>query len=64
MNAVALERGPFAMQPLRRFEGSCGMSSPIAIDIPHTLGAAEARRRIDQGFAQLASRWAAAPSPR
>lgn len=27
---------------------------PVTVDIPHQLGAAEARRRIDQGFAQLA----------
>lgn len=30
------------------------MGKPITIDIPHQLGAAEARRRIDHGFAQLA----------
>ena len=30
------------------------MNTPIAVDIPHRLGVAEARRRIDQGFAQLA----------
>lgn len=30
------------------------MSSPITVDIPHQLGGAEARRRIDQGFARLA----------
>jgi hypothetical protein len=30
------------------------MNKPICVDIPHQLGAAEARRRIDQGFARLA----------
>jgi hypothetical protein len=30
------------------------MSTPITVDIPHQLGVAEARRRIDQGFARLA----------
>jgi hypothetical protein len=29
------------------------MSKPITIDIPHQLGAAEAKRRIDQGFSTL-----------
>lgn len=28
--------------------------SPVIVTIPHQLGAAEARRRIDRGFAQLA----------
>lgn len=30
------------------------MNSPITVDIPHQLGVAEARRRIDEGFARLA----------
>jgi hypothetical protein len=30
------------------------MDTPIIVEIPHDLGAAEARRRIDQGFASLA----------
>lgn len=30
------------------------MSTPIAVDIPHQLGAPEAKRRIDQGFVRLA----------
>lgn len=30
------------------------MGKPITIDIPHQLGAPEARRRIDHGFAKLA----------
>lgn len=30
------------------------MAKPITITIPHQLGAAEARRRIETGFAQLA----------
>jgi putative polyhydroxyalkanoate system protein len=30
------------------------MSDPIIVEIPHGLGAAEAKRRIDQGFARLA----------
>ncbi len=29
------------------------MSKPITITLPHQLGAAEARRRIDEGFGQL-----------
>jgi hypothetical protein len=29
------------------------MSRPISIDIPHKLGAAEAKKRIEAGFAQL-----------
>jgi hypothetical protein len=31
------------------------MSKPIVVDIPHQLGAVEARRRIQQGFAQFAA---------
>jgi putative polyhydroxyalkanoate system protein len=31
------------------------MSSTIRIDIPHSLGHAEARRRIDHGFSRLSS---------
>lgn len=30
------------------------MSQPVTVTIPHQLGAAEARRRIDQGFADFA----------
>ncbi|WP_375397934.1 polyhydroxyalkanoic acid system family protein [uncultured Sphingomonas sp.] len=30
------------------------MSEPITVDIPHKLGLAEARRRIDAGIGQLA----------
>ena len=29
------------------------MSQPLTVTIPHALGAAEARRRIDSGFTQL-----------
>jgi putative polyhydroxyalkanoate system protein len=29
------------------------MSKPISVTIPHQLGRAEARRRIDEGFADL-----------
>ena len=29
------------------------MSKPVTVTIPHQLGAAEARRRIDAGFADL-----------
>lgn len=29
------------------------MSKPVTINIPHDLGAAEARRRIENGFEQL-----------
>ncbi|KQY31092.1 polyhydroxyalkanoic acid system protein [Caulobacter sp. Root487D2Y] len=31
------------------------MSKPITITLPHQLGLAEARRRIDEGFGQLLS---------
>lgn len=31
------------------------MAKPLTVTIPHALGVAEARRRIDRGFAQLAS---------
>lgn len=31
------------------------MSKPVTITIPHQLGAAEARRRIEEGFGQLLS---------
>ena len=31
------------------------MSKPIIVDIPHQLGAAEAQRRIEQGFATFAA---------
>lgn len=30
------------------------MSSPIVVDLPHSLGAAEARRRIENGIGGLA----------
>lgn len=29
------------------------MSKPLTVDIPHALGATEARRRIEAGFSQL-----------
>jgi putative polyhydroxyalkanoate system protein len=31
------------------------MSRPISVDVPHQLGAAEAKRRIEQGFGRLAA---------
>ena len=31
------------------------MSKPITVSIPHELGAVEARKRIDEGFARLMS---------
>ncbi len=31
------------------------MSKPVSITLPHALGVAEARRRIDEGFGQLLS---------
>ncbi|MEJ2814883.1 MULTISPECIES: polyhydroxyalkanoic acid system family protein [unclassified Caulobacter] len=31
------------------------MSKPVTITLPHQLGVAEARRRIDEGFGQLLS---------
>jgi hypothetical protein len=37
------------------------MSQPVTVTIPHQLGAAEARRRIDQGFADFAARLGNAP---
>jgi putative polyhydroxyalkanoate system protein len=36
------------------------MTPPLTVEIPHQLGAAEARRRIDQGFANLAAQIASA----
>ncbi len=30
------------------------MSSPVTLNIPHELGRAEARKRIDEGFGKLA----------
>jgi hypothetical protein len=30
------------------------MSAPVDVDIPHQLGRAEARRRVEAGFGQLA----------
>jgi hypothetical protein len=35
------------------------MSRPITVEIPHQLGAAEARRRIEHGFAKLAEQMGA-----
>lgn len=29
------------------------MTQPVTIDVPHALGPAEARRRVDAGFAKL-----------
>jgi hypothetical protein len=37
------------------------MSQPVTVTIPHQLGAAEARRRIDQGFADFARHLGNAP---
>jgi hypothetical protein len=37
------------------------MSQPVTVTIPHQLGAAEARRRIDQGFADFAKHLGNAP---
>ena len=37
------------------------MSQPITVTIPHQLGAAEARRRVDQGFADFAKHLGNAP---
>jgi hypothetical protein len=36
------------------------MSKPISVDIPHELGAAEARRRIDRGFGRIAEQMSGA----
>jgi hypothetical protein len=36
------------------------MSRPITVSIPHSLGKAEARRRIEQGFGDVAERLSAA----
>lgn len=35
------------------FAASSGMPTPIAVNIPHQLGRAEARRRIETGFAKI-----------
>jgi hypothetical protein len=37
------------------------MSQPVTVTIPHQLGAAEARRRIDSGFADFSSHLGNAP---
>ena len=37
------------------------MSQPVTVTIPHQLGAAEARRRIDNGFADFARHMGNAP---
>ena len=37
------------------------MTQPVTVTIPHQLGAAEARRRIDQGFADFARHLGNAP---
>jgi hypothetical protein len=37
------------------------MSQPVTVTIPHQLGAAEARRRIEQGFADFARHLGQAP---
>ena len=37
------------------------MAAPITVTIPHELGRAEARRRIDQGFADLSRHLGGAP---
>ena len=37
------------------------MSQPVTVTIPHQLGVAEARRRIDQGFADFARHLGNAP---
>ncbi|HEY0435375.1 MAG TPA: polyhydroxyalkanoic acid system family protein [Phenylobacterium sp.] len=37
------------------------MAQPVTVTIPHQLGAAEAKRRIDQGFADFAQRMGNAP---
>jgi hypothetical protein len=34
------------------------MSRPISVNIPHTLGKEEARRRIDEGFGRLSQQMA------
>jgi Putative polyhydroxyalkanoic acid system protein (PHA_gran_rgn) len=34
------------------------MSRPISVNIPHTLGKDEARRRIDEGFGRLSQQMA------
>lgn len=33
------------------------MTRPVRIDIPHELGAAEARRRIEEGFGRIESQF-------
>ena len=37
-----------------------GMARPVTISIPHNLGKAEARSRIDKGFDQMKAQMAAA----
>ncbi len=33
------------------------MSKPLTVTIPHSLGPAEARRRLDEGFAKIAAQF-------
>jgi len=40
------------------------MATPVCISIPHQLGRAEARRRIETGFASIAGQLPASGSPR
>jgi hypothetical protein len=35
------------------------MSAPVSVNIPHKLGAAEARRRVESGFGRLEAQLAA-----
>jgi putative polyhydroxyalkanoate system protein len=34
-------------------EAGTSMAKPVTVNIPHTLGKAEARRRIEQGFGSI-----------
>lgn len=38
------------------------MSQPLSVSVPHQLGAAEARRRIDEGFGQIQQQMSAGPA--
>jgi hypothetical protein len=46
-------QGKNPLAPDRVLGRSSSMSKPITISIPHQLGAAEARKRIEAGFGQL-----------
>ena len=54
--ARPVRRGPSVREPLARCRASrqpACMATPITVTLPHQLGRAEARRRIEGGFAKI-----------